>query len=166
MYIFAYVNIKTIMKNISKLVVGAMLVAISCSAGNTENAVVPAETQQTQATIQHMTRVLFLQKVFNYEKSKEWQFLGKRPMVIDFYATWCGPCRVMSPIVDEAFKKYAGKVDIYKIDIDKEKQLAGELGIQSIPTFLFIPMNGQPQSAMGAISKEQFFANIDKLITK
>ena len=87
---------------------------------------------------------------------EEWVYKGTRPAVIDFYATWCRPCKMMSPIVEQLAKDYAGKMDFYKVDIDKEQELASVFGIQSIPTFLFIPMKGKPTAQMGAMQKEEF----------
>ena len=99
----------------------------------------------------------FRLKIMDYETHQtEWVFEGKRPAVIDFYTTWCGPCKMMAPIVEEMAKAYAGKVDFYKVDIDKEQELAQTFGIQSIPTFLFIPVKGKPTMQMGAMPKETF----------
>ena len=93
----------------------------------------------------------------------EWVFEGERPAVIDFYTTWCGPCKMMAPIVEETAKAYAGKVDFYKVDIEKEQELAQTFGIQSIPTFLFIPAKGKPTMQMGAMSKETFEKMVDEI---
>ena len=99
----------------------------------------------------------FRLKIMDYETHQtEWVFEGKHPAVIDFYTTWCGPCKMMAPIVEEMAKAYAGKVDFYKVDIDKEQELAQTFGIQSIPTFLFIPVKGKPTIQMGAMPKETF----------
>ena len=92
----------------------------------------------------------------NVTYQTEWVFEGERPAVIDFYTTWCGPCKMMAPIVEETAKAYAGKVDFYKVDIEKEQELAQTFGIQSIPTFLFIPAKGKPTMQMGAMPKETF----------
>lgn len=99
----------------------------------------------------------FKKKVMDYEAHpEEWVYEGSRPAVIDFYATWCRPCKMMSPIVEQLAKDYAGKMDFYKVDIDKEQELSSVFGIQSIPTFLFIPMKGKPTAQMGAMQKEEF----------
>ena len=87
---------------------------------------------------------------------REWVYRGNRPAIIDFYATWCGPCKMMTPIVDAMARAYAGKVDFYKVDIDKERQLAATLGIQSIPTFLFVPASGNPTLLTGAMQRVEF----------
>lgn len=104
----------------------------------------------------YLTTADFKQKVMDYEAHpQEWVFAGHRPVVIDFYATWCRPCKMMSPIVEQLAKQYTGKVDFYKVDIDQEPELASVFGIQSIPTFLFIPMKGKPTAQMGMMEKEE-----------
>ena len=96
----------------------------------------------------------FLNKVANYETSpSEWKFLGERPAIIDFYATWCGPCKMLSPVLEELAAEYAGKIDIYKINVEEEEELAGVSGVRSVPTLLFVPMEGAPQMAQGALPK-------------
>jgi len=106
--------------------------------------------------VEHLTLNSFKEKVFNYESSKDWKFEGAKPAVIDFYADWCGPCKMVAPILEELSKEYEGKVDIYKIDTEAEQELAGMFGIQSIPSILFIPLNAQPQMSMGALPKDTF----------
>lgn len=114
----------------------------------------------------NITKQEFLEKVFNYEKNQEWKFEGSRPCIIDFYADWCGPCKMVAPVLDELQKEYEGKIDIYKVDTEKEIELASVFGIRSIPTFLFVPLNGQPQSAMGALPKETFKQAIEEVLLK
>lgn len=105
----------------------------------------------------NLTRDEFLSKVANYEANpQEWKYLGDKPCLIDFYADWCGPCKMVAPILDELSEEYKGKVDVFKIDTEKEQELAAVFGIQSIPSLLFVPMEGQPQMAMGALPKETF----------
>jgi thioredoxin 1 len=105
---------------------------------------------------EHLTKKDFLEKVFDFEKEKEWKFKGELPAIIDFYADWCGPCKMVAPIMEELSTEYAGKVNIYKIDTEAEQELAGAFGIQSIPSILFIPKDGQPQMAQGAMPKDGF----------
>ncbi len=104
--------------------------------------------------MQNLTTEAFKTKVFDFEKNKEWKFAGGRPCIVDFYADWCGPCKMLSPVLEELSKKYDGKLDVYKIDTDREQELAGAFGIQSIPTMLFVPMTGKPQMAQGALPRE------------
>ena len=111
---------------------------------------------------EHLTKETFLEKVFDYENEKEWSFKGDLPAVIDFYADWCGPCKMIAPIIEELSEEYSGKVNFYKIDTEAEQELAAAFGIQSIPSLLFIPLEGQPQMAAGALPKP----TLQEVITK
>ncbi len=104
---------------------------------------------------EQLTKQRFLEKVFDYEKNKEWKFAGTLPAVVDFWAPWCGPCRAVGPVIEELSKEYEGKVDFYKVNTDVEQELAGAFGIRSIPALLFIPKAGPPQMAVGALPKDQ-----------
>ncbi|HPR16790.1 MAG TPA: thioredoxin [Candidatus Cloacimonadota bacterium] len=106
--------------------------------------------------MEKLTKDTFKEKIHNYEVNSDWTFLGSRPAIIDFYADWCGPCKMVTPILEELAKEYAGKVDIYKVDTDQEQELASAFGIRSIPSILFIPKEGQPQMSVGALSKVSF----------
>ena len=117
--------------------------------------------------VQVLTASDFRKKIMDYESHPdEWVFAGSRPAIIDFYATWCGPCKMMAPMVESLAGKYAGKIDFYKVDIDQEPELASVFGIRSIPTFLFIPMKGNPTIQMGAMQKEDFEEIIGKVMGK
>ena len=105
---------------------------------------------------ENLTKQTFLEKVFNYEKNKDWMYEGKLPAIIDFYADWCGPCKMIAPILEELSDEYAGKINIYKVDTEAEQELAAAFAIRSIPSMLFIPMNEQPQMANGALPKQEF----------
>jgi len=105
-------------------------------------------------SLEYLTKQTFLDKVFNYEVNKEWKFEGELPAIIDFFADWCGPCKMVTPILEELSAEYAGKINIYKIDTEAEQELAAAFNIRSIPSMLFIPMNGQPQMAVGALPKD------------
>ncbi len=105
--------------------------------------------------------------VYNYEANpNDWKFEGKRPAIVDFYATWCGPCKALHPILEELSKEYSGKIDIYQIDVDQEKDLAAAFGIRSIPTLLMIPMNEKPRITQGALPKDQLKKAIDEFLLK
>jgi thioredoxin len=106
--------------------------------------------------VKHLTKEAFLDKVFNYEKNSEWRFEGTKPCIIDFYADWCGPCKIVSPVLDELSNDYDGTIDFYKIDTEEELELAAAFGIRNIPSFLFVPLEKQPQMAIGALPKETF----------
>lgn len=116
-----------------------------------------SQSSITSGKVNYLSTADFKKKIMDYEAHpEEWVYEGTRPAVIDFYATWCRPCKMMSPIVEQLAKDYVGKIDFYKVDIDKEQELASVFGIQSIPTFLFIPMKGKPTDQMGAMQKEEF----------
>jgi thioredoxin len=111
---------------------------------------------------ENLTKQLFVEKVFDFEKNAEWKYQGELPCVIDFWAPWCGPCRAVGPVIDELSKEYDGKVNFYKINTDDEQELAGAFGIRSIPSLLFVPMTGQPKMAVGALPKNALKEAIDK----
>ncbi len=114
--------------------------------------------------MENLTKEVFKEKVFNFENNKEWKFEGDKPCIIDFYADWCAPCRALTPVMEELSEEYAGKVDIYKIDTEKEQELAGMFGIRSIPSILFVPMGAQPQMATGALPKETLQKAIEDVL--
>lgn len=103
---------------------------------------------------EHLTKETFKEKVFNYEEKKEWDYEGDLPCIIDFYADWCMPCKMIAPVLDEISEEYKDKLHIYKINTEKEQELAAAFGVQSIPSLLFVPTEGQPQMATGALPKE------------
>jgi thioredoxin 1 len=111
---------------------------------------------------EHLNKQAFLEKVFNYEKNQDWKFEGDIPAVVDFWAPWCGPCRMVGPIVDELSTEYKGKVNFYKVNTDEEQELGAVFGIRSIPSLLFIPKEGQPKLAVGALPKESIKSAIEK----
>jgi thioredoxin len=124
-------------------------------------------TEQATVKVTHLTKAEFLAKVMNYEKNPtEWIYLGDKPCLIDFYASWCGPCKRLAPVLDELAQEYAGEIYIYKIDTEKERELAAVFGVRSIPTLLFCPMGENPQIAQGALPKEQLKEAIDKVLLK
>jgi thioredoxin len=114
----------------------------------------------------HLTTQDFKEKVFNYETNKEWKYEGTLPAIIDFYADWCGPCKMVAPVLEELADEYKGKIMVYKVDTENEQELASVFGIQSIPTLLFIPREGQPQAAMGALPKNTFVKVINDVLLK
>ncbi len=110
----------------------------------------------------HLTKDKFLKEIFDYENNKEWKYEGTLPAVIDFYADWCQPCKMVAPIIEELSTEYEGKVNFFKIDTEAEQELAGAFGVQSIPSLLFIPVDGKPQMAAGALPKASFVEVIEK----
>ena len=116
--------------------------------------------------MEHLTKETFLNKVFNFEQNKEWKFEGELPCLIDFYADWCQPCKMVAPILEELAEEYKGKINIYKIDTEDQQELAGAFGIRSIPSLLFCPKDEQPQMAQGALPKQNLKQVIDDLLLK
>ncbi len=104
--------------------------------------------------LEHLTQETFKEKVFNFEANKEWKFEGDKPCLIDFYADWCQPCKIVAPILEELQEEYKDDINIYKVNTEQEQQLAGMFGIRSIPSLLFVPKDDQPQMAMGALPKD------------
>lgn len=114
-----------------------------------------------------LTKEEFKEKLMDYEANpNEWKYKGDKPAIIDFYATWCGPCKQVVPIVEEIANDYEGKIDVYKVDVDQQQELAALFGVQSIPTILFIPSDGAPQKSVGAMGKGQFEEAIKQVLLK
>lgn len=152
------------------LIVG--IVAVSCSNSTTTNAQsdqTPKKENQelTEGKIIHMNKDMFIERVMDFETNREeWVYLGDKPAIIDFYADWCKPCKLIAPIMDELAEEYKGQIYIYKVDTQVERELASVFGINSIPAVLFIPMKGQPQMSNGALPKETYKAAIDDFMLK
>jgi thioredoxin 1 len=111
---------------------------------------------------EHLSTKEFKDRIFDWEKNREWNFSGDLPAIVDFYAQWCMPCKMLGPVLEELSAKYSGKVDVFKVDIDKEPELAGLFGVQSVPSLLFIPKEGSPSMALGALPK----ATLEKAISE
>lgn len=118
-----------------------------------------------QERITHLTKDSFLTKVSDYQQ-EGWSYLGDKPAIVDFYASWCVPCRRLAPVLEELAQEYEGKLVIYKVDTDKARDLATDFGITSIPTLLFVPMQGDPQVVQGALPKEQLIQIIEEILIK
>lgn len=114
--------------------------------------------------LEHLTKDSFKKKIFDFENNKEWKYEGSVPCMIDFYADWCGPCKMVAPILEELQKEYGDKLVIYKVNTENERELSSMFGIQSIPSLLFVPVAGQPQMAMGALPKATFEKAIEDVL--
>lgn len=115
---------------------------------------------------EHLTKQTFLEKVFNYEQNQEWNYKGELPCIIDFYADWCAPCKMVAPVLEELSEEYKGKINVYKIDTEAEQELAAVFGIRSIPSLLFCPKDDKPQMAQGALPKDALKDAIDNVLLK
>ena len=138
-----------------------MALGLNACAQNTND----KEQERKNMEIVHLNKQEFLKKVFNYEANpNEWKYEGELPCVVDFYATWCGPCKALAPVMEELAKEYDGKIRVYKIDVDQEEELAAVFGIRSIPTLLWIPAKGQPTLTQGAMPKPELRKMIDGVL--
>ena len=128
----------------------------------------PGTTGMTasESTVIHLTNESFKRLIFDYEANKEWKYEGSLPAIVDFYADWCMPCKMVAPVLEELAAEYSGRIVVYKIDTEAEQELAAVFGIQSIPTLLFIPADGQPQAAKGALPKHTFEKVIKDILLK
>jgi len=155
-----------------KIVFAGILLAFALSACAEKNSEKKSEEINQQKEVKkmgtiHLTKAEFLSKVANYEANPtEWKYLGDKPCIIDFYASWCGPCKTIAPILEDLAKEYDGQIYIYKINTEEEQELAAAFGIRSIPTILFCPMTGAPQMAQGALPKDAFKQAITDVLFK
>jgi thioredoxin 1 len=133
---------------------------------NEENITIENTTEKKiyKSNMEKLTKEAFLEKVFNFEQNKDWKYEGDLPCLIDFYADWCGPCKMVHPILEELSKEYDGKIQIYQIDTEAEQELAAAFGIKSIPSLLFCPTEGQPQMAQGALPKATLIKAIEEIL--
>ena len=150
----------------------AAVVAVSCSNSTETKAQSDKSSQSTEVVAEegktiHMNKEMFIERVMDFETNKEqWVYRGDKPAVIDFYADWCKPCKLIAPIMDELAEEYKGQIYVYKVDTQVERELASIFGIRSIPAVLFIPMEGKPQMSTGALPKETFKSAIDDFLLK
>ena len=143
-----------------------VLATTACAGNGGENKKSNEPTKEdNKMEVVSLNKAEFLKKVYDFEANpNDWKFEGKRPAIVDFYATWCGPCKALHPVLEELSKEYSGKVDIYQIDVDQEKELAAAFGIRSIPTL--IPMKEEPRITQGALPKDQLKKAIDEFLLK
>ena len=151
------------------MALAALLMSCSATAStDAKNGVAQtAQAAPSKGEVVVLTKADFLAKVYNYEKNPDqWVYEGDKPCIIDFYADWCGPCKQVAPILRDLAILYKKEIVVYKINVDQEQELAAAFGIQSIPTFLFIPKEGKPKMSMGALPREAFVQQIDEFLLK
>ena len=148
------------MKRLAFFVFLLAVVSLFCNGISAQNSRTSVESKTVK-----LNKATFLKKVVNFEKSPNvWNYLGDKPAVIDFYADWCGPCRRLAPVLDELAAEYAGKVYIYKVNVDNEKEIAEAFGITSLPTIVFVPLKGNPSAGTGFLPKETLRSAIKELL--
>lgn len=147
-------------------VVALAMISVIVFAVNDGAKVNQNKEQAKEGEVIVMNKDLFIKDVFDYQTSKEWKYKGNKPAIIDLYADWCGPCKMTAPIMKALAKEYAGKIVIYKVNVDKEKELAALFNASSIPLFVFIPMEGEPQLFRGAADKATYKKAIDEFLLK
>ena len=126
-----------------------------------------AQEKDNASKVQHITYQDFIDKIWDFEKSpEEFKFKGKTPAIVDFYADWCGPCRKVGPIMEKLAKDYDGKLAVYKVNVDKEKDLAAAFQVRSIPMVLFIPLEGQPMMQVGAMAESEYKKVVEERLLK
>ncbi len=143
------------MKNSFKILLTAGIIFLMSTFSACGQNVGAGKNDEKMNTIK-IDKAQFLEKIYNYEKNPQtWKYEGDKPAIVDFFATWCGPCKALGPVLEELAEEYEGKIYIYKVDVDQEPELSGAFGIRSVPTLLFIPANGEPSMSPGAPSKAQ-----------
>jgi thioredoxin 1 len=155
---------KKVLAIVAFVMIGVIVYAFNDESRKNVNQQGKEETKSGEVIV--MNKEMFIKDVFDYEKSEEWKYKGDKPAIIDFYADWCGPCRMTAPIMQSLAKEYDGKIVIYKVNVDKEKELAALFNATSIPLFVFIPMNGAPQLFRGAADKATYQKAIDEFLLK
>ena len=153
------------------LIIGVLSAIVLAACTNTTNNKVDTNSRETETKMEqkviNLTKADFLTKVANYEENpQEWTYLGDKPCIIDFYADWCGPCKMVAPILEELAEEYKDDIYIYKVDTEAEQELAAAFGIRSIPSLLFVPMDEAPQMAQGALPKDAFKQAIEEVLLK
>jgi thioredoxin len=124
------------------------------------------QKQKQTVEIKHLTEAEFIKKVYDVNAGAQAVSKSKKPVIIDFYADWCGPCKRLAPHLEQALVDYKGKIEIYKVNVDKEKALAQKFNVRSIPLLLFFPAKGKPEQVLGFRPKEEIYKLIDKLLLK
>jgi thioredoxin len=150
---------------IKTIIIAAVILISGLSCNNNAKTNNNVESKKVKKMkVEHLTKDQFISNIFDYQTKKEWEFSGDQPILIDFYADWCGPCKALAPVLEEIAYEYNGKVKIYKINTEEQQELAAAFGIRSIPSLLFIPKDGKPQMAQGALPKDALKESIDRVL--
>lgn len=150
------------MNTVKNILLGTLMLISLAACGQSQTNKTKDET--VMKTIE-INKEQFLQRVVNYEQNPtEWKYLGDKPAIIDFYASWCGPCKMVAPVLEELAAEYGDSIVIYKVNTEKERELSAAFGIRSIPTIIFAPVEGDPRVAQGAMSKADFKKIIDEIL--
>ena len=144
------------------IALAAMMLFAACGNAGAQN---DKKNDNAPKAVKELNADSFTAQVFNMD-AEDLVFLGDKPAIVDFTASWCGPCQRIAPILEELAKEYKGKIVIYKVDVDKCEDLARAFNISSIPALLFIPMEGQPEMIVGLRSKEAYKSDIEKKLLK
>lgn len=155
------------MKKIAFIAVwtAAMLVSCGNSAKQQESEEQAAVETKTESAVHHLTTAEFVEMVADFRSNPgTWSYLGSKPAIVDFYASWCGPCRQLSPILEKVASQYEGRIVVYKVDVDKEPELAEAFGIRSIPTLLFVPMEGEPRMSQGFMVENELLSAVKSVL--
>jgi len=147
----------------------ADVVSVNSASKDEDNKKEPtSDSKQSTAPtkISKITSEEFRSKIFDYQVNKEWKFAGSKPCIVDFYADWCGPCKMLNPILHKVYGQYGGKIDVYKVNIDEQREVASVFGVQSIPMLLFCPKSGQPQVSQGLLSESELKKIVDGVLLK
>lgn len=156
------------MKDFIRLVLSSAAIAAGLSfptAASADPASGGSGASQESGKVTALTEAQYKSTVEDFS-TEEWKYLGEQPAIVDFYADWCGPCRQMGPVLEEIAKEYAGQIVVYKVNIDNARTLASSYGIRSIPAFLLIPAEGEPQMAVGSMPKAEFKKRIEEALLK
>lgn len=148
-------------KNVSAIILSTVLFFSGLSSVNANE---PSGTGNAENGVITLDKSAFIEKVFDYEKNQDWDYKGNKPAILDFYADWCGPCKKLSPLLEEIQSEYSGKLQVYKVDTEKSRELSAAFGIRSLPTIVFIPMNEEPRAVLGFVPKEELTRMITDIL--
>ncbi|MBP3425756.1 MAG: thioredoxin [Rikenellaceae bacterium] len=148
------------MKRFLILICFATVVSVTVGCGTIRN-----KNNATMAHVQQLSKAEFLQHIADFEgSSSEWKYLGTKPAIVDFYADWCGPCRALAPALEEVAAEYKGRINVYKVNVDREQELAAAFDVRSIPTLMFIPQQGAPEIFRGTMTAEQLRRHVESVL--